>query len=560
MARPPGDPAPAPAQDPDLVESDTVAFPLKPGGKGDSVHAVAPGTIVARKYRVERTIGRGGMGVVVEATHEGLGTRVAIKLLLPEFMGYTEAAERFTREARAVARLSSQHVARVIDVGSLDSGEPYMVMEYLDGEDLACRARERGPFAIDEAVDYIVQACDALAEAHARGIVHRDMKPANLFLTKQADGTPLVKLLDFGVSKILGEGTSEVSLTRTTMILGSALYMSPEQMRSSKAVDHRTDIYALGACLFEMLCGKPPYSADSFPELCARIYTSPPAPLRELRPEVPEGLVRVLEKSLEREPADRQQSVAELVQALAPYARPDTRAAIGSILRQHAPSLELPPPAPASTSRPARGADRRHAGARSRRAAGEVERPQGGRRALVLVGIAVAAAVVWGVVRFRPPAAEPALDGAAAASAAEAVAPASAVAPVDTADTRAGAAESASAAPDAADAGLSAGDGGAVADAGPADSGAAVIAAGTSLPGRGAGVEPGAGRLPHVSDQPGATRVGSGEPGWGQPGPAQIPNATEKTPPPPVNTDLVQETCIATRPDGTRKSVPCNDK
>jgi serine/threonine-protein kinase len=172
---------------------------------------------------------------------------------------------------------------------------------------------------------------------------------------------------------------------------------------------------------------------------------------------------------------------------------------------------------------------------------------------LVFIGIAVAAAVAWGVVRFRPPAAEPALPGTAAASAAEALAPASVVAPVDTADTRAGPAESASAAPDPADDGLSAGDAGAVADAGPSDAGAGVITAGTSLPGRGAGVDPGAGQPPPVLGEP-----GSGNTGWGQPGPAQIPNATDKTPPPPVNTDLVQETCIATMPDGSRKSVPCN--
>ncbi|MCC6553903.1 MAG: serine/threonine protein kinase, partial [Polyangiaceae bacterium] len=175
-----------------LGEADTIAFPLRSGApRGDNVYRIGPGTIVARKYRVVRTIGHGGMGIVVEARHLDLGSRVAIKLLLPEVMSFAVASERFMREARAVAGLQSQHVARVVDVGALEGGEPYMVMEYLEGEDLARRLREQGSFAIADAVDYVIQACDALAEAHARGIVHRDIKPANLFLTTGPDGAPL---------------------------------------------------------------------------------------------------------------------------------------------------------------------------------------------------------------------------------------------------------------------------------------------------------------------------------------------------------------------------------
>ncbi|KYF88398.1 protein kinase, partial [Sorangium cellulosum] len=344
MARSSGEPDSTEGEE--SVGPETAAFPLGAGEpRADNVYTIAPGTVIARKYRVERTIGRGGMGLVVEALHLDLDTRVAIKFLLPEFMSYTEAAERFMREARTVAKLQTHHVVRVLDVAALESGEPYMVMELLDGEDLACHAAEAGTLAIGECIDHIVQACEALAEAHALGIVHRDLKPANLFLTKRPDGAPLIKVLDFGVSKILTGDTGNVSLTQTTTILGSALYMSPEQMRSSKSVDPRTDIYALGVCLFEIIGGRPPYVADSFPELCAKIYTSPPEPLQDLRPEVPEGLVEVIEKSIAREPEDRYQSIAEFVQALAPYAAPGTRTTIAGILRLHAAELDLPPAA-----------------------------------------------------------------------------------------------------------------------------------------------------------------------------------------------------------------------
>src|SRR5262249_26228619 len=159
---------------------------------------------------------------------------------------------RFMREARAASKLSSLHVTRVLDVGTLGSGEPYMVMEYLAGEDLASYQKRAGRLPIAEAIDFIVQASDAIAEAHAVGIVHRDLKPANLFLGKR-NSAPFVKVLDFGVSKVMGEGKEDVRLTQTTTILGSALYMSPEQMRSSKNVDHRTDLYALAVCLYELL-------------------------------------------------------------------------------------------------------------------------------------------------------------------------------------------------------------------------------------------------------------------------------------------------------------------
>ncbi|KYF90023.1 protein kinase, partial [Sorangium cellulosum] len=395
MARSSGEPDSTEGED--SVGPETAAFPLGAGEpKADNVYTIAPGTVIARKYRVERTIGRGGMGLVVEALHLDLDTRVAIKFLLPEFMSYTEAAERFMREARTVAKLQTHHVVRVLDVAALDSGEPYMVMELLDGVDLAGHAHEAGTLAIGECIDHI-----------------GDLKPANLFLTKRPDGAPLIKVLDFGVSKILTGDTGNVSLTQTTTILGSALYMSPEQMRSSKSVDPRTDIYALGVCLFEIIGGRPPYVADSFPELCAKIYTSPPEALQDLRPEVPEGLVEVIEKSIAREPEDRYQTIAEFVQALAPYAAPGTRTTIAGILRQHALELDLPPPASrAAMSRTLSRASRTSSGGpsvtdKAARTAGsappaEDEAPRRG-RTLLYVAVGAVAVVVgaWGALYFQ---------------------------------------------------------------------------------------------------------------------------------------------------------------
>ncbi len=324
-----------------LAHANTIAEPHRV--RAENAYTVAPGTLLSGKYRVVRTLGRGGMGLVVEAFHLELQVAVAIKLLLPELMEYTEAASRFQREARAVTRLGSQHVARVLDVDVLPSGEPFIVMEYLKGKDLAQVGRESMPISVGEAVDYIVQACDALAEAHGLGIVHRDIKPANLFLADRPGDDRMIKVLDFGVSKVLTGDTGEVSITHTTTILGSALYMSPEQMRSSKNVDARTDIYALGACLYEMLARRPPYLAGSFPELCAAVYSGPPTPITEWSPDVPEGLARVIDKALAHEPDARYADVPELVHALAPFAQEATRTRVDAILRRHAGHLSLPP-------------------------------------------------------------------------------------------------------------------------------------------------------------------------------------------------------------------------
>src|SRR5262249_18177189 len=176
-----------------------------------------------------------------------------------------------------------------------DDATPYMVMEFLEGKDLGRFLREGKRFPIDEALDLTVQACDALARAHAVGVIHRDVKPSNLFLTRRPDGTPLLKVLDFGIAKVVEDADKDkLQLTKTTVVMGSALYMSLEQMRSTKTVDHRTDVYALGISLYELLTGTHPFTAESFSELCVKVSLDPPQPLRDHRPDVPEALAEAI--------------------------------------------------------------------------------------------------------------------------------------------------------------------------------------------------------------------------------------------------------------------------
>ncbi|HET9959746.1 MAG TPA: protein kinase [Polyangiaceae bacterium] len=277
---------------------------------------VAPGDVLAGKYRVERVLGAGGMGVVVAALHLELDERVAVKFLLPEVSQDSNAAARFIREARAAARIKSEHVARVIDVGRLESGAPYMVMEYLEGSDLESLVSQ-GPLPIEDAVDYVIQACHAMAEAHGVGIVHRDLKPANLFVCQRPDGTRGVKVLDFGISKTTDTG--EANLTRTSTMMGSPLYMSPEQMRSARDVDRRTDIWALGAILYQLFSGRTPFHGETLPELVSAILTDDPAPLCNARPELPRELEAIVMRCLRKTPSARFDHVGELVHALTPF-------------------------------------------------------------------------------------------------------------------------------------------------------------------------------------------------------------------------------------------------
>src|SRR5262245_46494058 len=244
------------------------------------------------------------MGVVVRAMHLQLNQPVAMKFLLPEVLSNQQVVQRFLREAQAAVRLRSEHVARVIDVGTLETGAPYMVLEYLEGCDLSNFPRAQ--LTIGGIVNLILQACEALAEAHSLGIVHRDIKPANFFITRRADGTPLLKVLDFGISKAQ---TTDNQLTATQTVMGTPAYMSPEQMRSSRDVDHRSDIWSLGIVLYELLQGAPPFGGDTFSSMILKVVTES---LPRLSVPLPGALDSIIYRCLEKEPARRFQNVAEL--------------------------------------------------------------------------------------------------------------------------------------------------------------------------------------------------------------------------------------------------------
>jgi serine/threonine-protein kinase len=288
---------------------------------------IEPGQVLAGKYEIQSTLGEGGMGLVLAAYDTRLERRVAIKLLKPELASNKEASERFAREARAAAKIQSEHVARVIDVDLSSEETPLMVMEYLEGRDLEHVIAERGPLPVADVALWIIQACDAIADAHAQNIVHRDLKPANVFLARQAGGAESVKVLDFGISKQATIGGTNLSLTRTSALMGSPLYMSPEQMRSTRDVDTRTDIWALGAILHEALAGNPPFEGETITQLSANVLLEEPKRLDALRPELPAELADVVWRALRKDPTERCAHVGELAFALLPFA-PSSAASI----------------------------------------------------------------------------------------------------------------------------------------------------------------------------------------------------------------------------------------
>jgi serine/threonine protein kinase len=303
------------------VRGGSVATDVSSNGARELVSVPAPGEVIAGKYRVEGVVGSGGMGVVLSARHVQLGQAVAIKVLSLALSDERrpEAISRFFREGRAAAALQGDHVVKVHDVGVLDSGMPYMVMELLKGGDLSSVLENLQHLSIEQAVECVLQAGDAIAQAHRQGIVHRDLKPSNLFVTERSDGSALIKVLDFGISKSLKESRVEGDLTTTRTVLGSPFYMSPEQVRDAKNVDHRTDVWALGAILHELLSGRPPFEADTLPGACAAIVADAPPTLRSLRADVPEAIEVVVLRCLEKEPGRRFARVEDLLAALEPY-------------------------------------------------------------------------------------------------------------------------------------------------------------------------------------------------------------------------------------------------
>ncbi len=287
----------------------------------DATERFGVGDVLAGKYRIERVLGRGGMGVVLEATHLLLEERVAVKLMLPEVLADQRVHARFFREAQLLARVRSEHVVRVRDIGELDTGEPYIVMEYLEGESLEERLEQVERLPSREVVDLVLEACEGLASAHRAGVIHRDIKPSNLFVTRAADGTPCLKLLDFGISKgAAAHDSTDPSLTSTQVSMGSPLNMSPEQMRSARDVDHRTDIWSLGVVLYRSLSGVHPFEAQSLMELCALVLESEPVVLTERVAALEPGLAEVIERCLKKAPEERFANVAELASALRPFA------------------------------------------------------------------------------------------------------------------------------------------------------------------------------------------------------------------------------------------------
>ncbi len=278
---------------------------------------VEPGQILAGKYRIERVIGRGGMGLVVAATHIELERLVAIKLVAR--LRSEGASRRFLREARAASELRSPHVVRVLDVGRLADEAPYLVMEYLEGEDLEARL-QRGPLPVQEAVDHLLEASDAMSEAHEAGIVHRDLKPANLFVSRERLGSKVLRVLDFGVSKLPSNLGWHDTQTPEGALKGTPLYMSPEQMQRPQQADYRADIWALGAIAHELLAGSPAFQGQGVVQICAAVLQREPPLLEKIRPELPWELAAVIRWCLNKDPERRPTDVPTLVEALAPFA------------------------------------------------------------------------------------------------------------------------------------------------------------------------------------------------------------------------------------------------
>ncbi len=341
---PSGDPRPSPSRDSEIALSN----PAIPGENA----------VIADKYRIDRVLGKGGMGAVFAATHLVTGKRVAIKWMLPSFSGKSEAAARFLRESQAAGRINHPNVVDIYDIGEY-SGSPFLVMELLEGEPLT-KKLNNGPLQPDEAIGLIMPALRGVDTAHRLNVIHRDLKPDNIFLCRAPGPSPVVpKVLDFGVSKILQlDSEPNRSLTQSSEILGTPYYMAPEQAFEKDRVDHRVDIYAFGVILYEMLTGVRPFEADSYNALIVKLATERPKPIAERRPELSRDLCKVVEKAMAPDPDDRYSDIESLAIALQPFApgvvfRPSESPAV-ALIESKAP-IGSPPSGALTAVQPARG-------------------------------------------------------------------------------------------------------------------------------------------------------------------------------------------------------------
>jgi len=339
--------------------------PIPPSVPPPLIPTVPPGRSASRdltgkkiggKYVVRSVLGEGGMGTVFEAEHITIGRSVAVKVLHPQQARKKDAVKRFHQEARAAGAIGHPNICEVYDLGTLDDGSPYLVMEKLVGETLADRIASEGGLPFDDVIDVLTQVLSGLVAAHEKRIVHRDIKPENVFLTKRVGCPPVAKLLDFGVSKMIGplvSGDEDLDLTRTGMVMGTPYYMSPEQARGDRNLDARVDLYACGVIMYEALTGRRPFTAANYNALLLQILMTKPRPARELRPALPQGFDAVLDKSMARAREDRYQTAAEFQRDLQSL-RDHHKAAVAPIpvaisdLARHAfakPKPSAPPPA-----------------------------------------------------------------------------------------------------------------------------------------------------------------------------------------------------------------------
>ena len=301
------------------------------------------GDVIAAKYRLDKVAGEGGMGIVYAAEHLVLKQRVAVKVLLPDAVASEAIVERFAREARAAAKINSEHVARVLDAGTTANGAPFLGMEYLEGCDLGELLELQKTLPVVEVVDYIVQALEGLAHAHASNVVHRDLKPANLFLGCRPDGSNAIKVLDFGISKSTRSKPEDKRLTGQH-VLGSPVYMSPEQLRNATDVDARADIWSIGIVAYELLTGAPPFDGEGVGEIFAAILEKEATTLAEKDPKIPRELSDVIAKCLRRDPNERWEDVGRLARALAPFGSDFTPAIVERAPPLHARAEQLRAP------------------------------------------------------------------------------------------------------------------------------------------------------------------------------------------------------------------------